>query len=214
MASFLTFVLFQSDPKDAQAMVTGLLAAYSKSLEVAEYEAKCPCVHAQVEAKARELAEKQVKASDKVGPSPFERVTETALALQDAQQAAIQDLLDKAVPDPNCKDCGGSGNIRTTSNPNGKWTSWEMGGGASDNVLAAHLTDDVDDPNSAPVKMLNLDDLPLPWAIITPDGKWHAAGEPYWFGTSRVDDRDWENTVRKIMEQNADATLVLVECQS
>lgn len=214
MKPFPAYVLVPADTTDVQVTVDGLLATYDKALQVAEYDGKCPCLYAHVEAKADDLAKNRVRDSDQAGLSAFERVTGTASASQEAQQAAIQEALNTAVPDPNCKDCGGSGTVKTTANPNGKFAHWEIDGSSSSNVLAHCLTEVVDNPNIIPVKLINLQEIPLPWAIVTPDGKWHGAGEPYWFGSSRVDDPDWENTVRKILAQHADATLVVVECQS
>ena len=214
MASFLTYVLIKDNAKDPNAKVAKLMGAYDKALQVAEYEGQCSCMHAQVEAKAREIADAGVQASEQPAASPFERVTSTAFALQDAQRAAIQDILDHAAPDPNCKECGGAGTIKTTANPDGKWTRWEIGGTFSSNTLAECLSNVVDDPNIVPVKLVNLQEAPMPWVIVTPDGKWHAGGEPDWFGTSRINDREWDDTARKILEQHTDATLVVVECQS
>jgi hypothetical protein len=214
MASFLTYVVVKGDQKEAEAKVGKLMGPYDKALQVAEYEGQCPCLHAQVEAKASETASARVQEADPPRGNAFDRVTETALALQKAQRAAIQELLDKATPDPNCKDCGGSGTIKTTANPDGKWTSWEIGGTFSSNTLAEYLSDVVDDPNIVPVKLINLQEAPMPWVIVTSDGKWHAGGEPDWFGTSRINDREWDNTARNILQQHTDAILVVVECQS
>jgi hypothetical protein len=214
MGQFLSYVLVKGDQKDANAEVVKLMGAYDKALQVAEYDGQCPCVHAEVEAKGRELANARVQAADQPEANLFDRVTSTALAFQAAQRVAIQELLDKAQPDPNCNDCGGSGTIKTTANPNGKWSRWEIGGSSSSNLLGECLTDVVDDPNIIPLKVLNLKEAPVPWVIVTPDGKWHAAGEPHWFGTVRIDDRDWDNTARNILQQHGDKTLVVVECQS
>ena len=214
MASFLTYVLIKDNAKDPNAKVAKLMGAYDKALQVAEHDGPCACLHAQVEAKARELANERVQAADQPGDSPFDRVTSTALALQEAQRVAIQELLDKATPDPNCKECGGSGTIKTTVNPGGKWTRWEIGVSQPGFVLQECLTDVPDDFNIVPMKLVNLAKAPMPVAIITPDGKWHTVGEISWFGTSRIDDRDWDNTVKRILEQYTDSTLVVVECQS
>jgi hypothetical protein len=222
MASFLTFVLYHGELKDAETMAAGLLAPYNKAREVAEYEGPCPCVHAEVEAKAGELAKARVQTVDSpAGGSEaernqlaFDRVCKYARDLTDAQRVAIQELLYKATPDPNCKDCGGSGTIKTTANPNGKWTEWEIGCSLSPNMLAEYLTDVPEDFNIVPVKLVNLAEAPMPVVIITPDGKWHTAGDPDWFGTTRIDDRDWDNTARKILQHHTDAILVVVECQT
>jgi hypothetical protein len=214
MASFLTYVVVKGDQKEAETKVGKLMGPYDKALQVAEYEGQCLCLHAQVEAKAHETAGARVQEAAPPRGNAFERVTETALALQKAQRAAIQELLDNATPDPNCKECGGSGTIKTTANPNGKWTRWEIGGTFSSNTLAEYLTDVPEDFNIVPVKLVNLAEAPMPVVIISPDGKWHTAGDPDWFGTTRIDDPDWDNTARKILEQHSDAILVVVECQT
>lgn len=223
MGQFLTYVLVPGDTKDVQAITAGLLAPYNKAVQVAEHEAKCPCLYASVAAKAGEMADARVQMADSpAGGSNmernqllFDRVTKYALDLQNAQKSAIQELLDKAAPDPNCKECRGSGTIRTTANPNGKWTAWKIGSHLQPGfVLERCLTDIPDYFDIVPVKLIDLKEAPMPIAIITPDGQWHAWGEPYWFGTARIDDLDWENTVRKILDQHKDSTLVVVGCQS
>jgi hypothetical protein len=211
MGQFLSYVLVKGDFKDIETKVAELLAPYDKALQVAEHDAKCPCIVSQVEAKARQLAG---VITDHSSNLTFEAITRSALAIQEAHRVAVEDLQEKATPDPNCKDCGGSGTIKSAANPNGKWTRWEIGGGSSSNALAECLNDAVDDPNIVPVKVLKLQEAPAPWVIITPDGKWHTAGEPNWFGTVRIDDRDWDNTARNILQQHRDKTLVVVECQS
>ncbi len=222
MKTFLVYVLVSVGfLKDVKETVAEVLSSFAKTLEVAEHDAKCPCMYASVRAKAAELADTRVQISDcpKVGSaaeknqSAFDNIVKYATDHEKAKQVAIQELLDKAAPEPHCKDCQGSGIIKSTANPNGKWTSWQIRSSLSNQLLADCLIDVVDDLDIVPVKLLNLEELPLPWAIVTPDGKWHAAGEPYWFGTTRIDDADWENTVHKILKQDSDKTLVVVECQ-
>lgn len=223
MEQFLAYVLVHGDLQNARAEADKLMSPYDKALQVAEHNGQCPCVAAQVEAKAREiaddLAQKACQQRESSGAeserTAFERVTKSAFDHQEAQRAAVQELLDKAAPDPNCQACGGSGTTKTTRNPNGKWSRWQIGSTKSGFELEGCLDDVPDDFNIVPVKLINLEAAPMPVAIVTPDGQWHAAGELDWFGTYRIDDPDWyDHTARNIMEQYPDATLVVVECHS
>lgn len=212
MSQFLTYVLVPNNTKDVEVYVAGFMAPYDKALVVSEYEGPCPCADAQVASKAREMADNAVSTSDKPASNPFERVTATAIALQNAQKVAIQELLDNAKPDPKCADCKGSGRIKTTANPDGKWTSWKICGHSSEHVLANFLMEEVDNSEAVPVNLINLQEAPTPWVIVTPDGKWNAAGDPSWFGDRRIDDSDWENTANNILKQHTDKNLVAVDC--
>lgn len=204
-------------------MVSALMDPYDKALQVDEHDAQCPCMFTDVRAKAEELANSRVNAADASADSNeqdrnqrlFDRVKDYALDFQEKLGAAVQELADQAAPDPSCKECGGSGKIRTTANPNGKWTHWIIGGYFAGPVLKSCLKRAVDNPDIVPISALNMEKIPLNhlWAIITPDGEWHAAGDPFWFGAQRIDDPDWENTARSIIKRHADSILVAIECQ-
>lgn len=214
MGYYLAYVLLPNDVENIDAKVGELLARYDKNLKVAEYEGKCDCLYAGVASEAREIADAEIRNNPSNNPSAHHRVVETAQKLQDSQRAAMKELVDKAEPNPACRNCGGSGVVKTTRNPEAKFTDRQIGGFLSDNPLAGCLLDVVDDPNIVPVRLINLEEVPMPWVIVTPDGKWHAAGEPDRFGMARIDDNAWEDTARKILRQHADATLVVVECRS
>ena len=52
------------------------------------------------------------------------------------------------------------------------------------------------------------------YAVVTPDGEWHARGEMGWFGISRDDDDEqhWRETVRLLLEAHPKATAVMCDC--
>jgi hypothetical protein len=77
--------------------------------------------------------------------------------------------------------------------------------------LKLPLKPDVKDENrgyrvfdGVPVDSLDLDPVPAPTAIITPDGAWHEAGETDFEGTEL---EEWPVTVRRILETCADKFL-------
>ncbi len=72
--------------------------------------------------------------------------------------------------------------------------------------------------NVAPVKGLQLPGMPF--AVVTPDGKWHERARMGWFGAT-VEDEDangekpevlWEAAVKALLEQWPDSVAVVVDC--
>jgi hypothetical protein len=64
----------------------------------------------------------------------------------------------------------------------------------------------------APGYVLDPTKVPIPFAILTPDGEWHAEGimDPY--GRIYHRDRDWENTARDLWAECSENVLIVVDC--
>lgn len=106
-------------------------------------------------------------------------------------------------PDPDCQNCGGTGKYITTYNPKAKW-DWWIAGGRYEGVVGGAV-----DPNVAPVTVL-LEQNIVPFAVVTPDGKWHERGEMGWFAiVTREKEKDvWAKEVRNIFEKHKDCLAV------
>ena len=55
----------------------------------------------------------------------------------------------------------------------------------------------------------------VPYAIVTPDGKWHEKGRMGWFGagSDEKEDEEWETEARKLIAQYKEGhTAVMVDC--
>ena len=53
-----------------------------------------------------------------------------------------------------------------------------------------------------------------PYAVVTPDGVWHAPGEMHWFSSSEDgnDQIEYENWFRNYIKENQDKYITLVDC--
>ena len=108
------------------------------------------------------------------------------------------------------------GNIYSTYNPNSKWDWWEVGGRWS-NMLTSKDGEAVD---SIRVGDLSIsfgckEDKFSTYAVVTPDGKWHAPGEVGWFGASSESEeelRDWQAHYRERFLDTADKDWILTIC--
>jgi hypothetical protein len=55
----------------------------------------------------------------------------------------------------------------------------------------------------------------VPYALVTPDGKWHEKAEMGWFGCPRTDEKpenEWGAEVAKLYYENRQCLAVLVDC--
>ena len=107
-----------------------------------------------------------------------------------------------------CDLCHGTGTRTDLSVPNGcngcygegtrlKWpTQWK-------NVPEKDMIPAVDVPADF-----------IPFALITPDGKWREKGRMGWFGCSRdeVEPEDWETTFRAQLGEWSESIAVVVDC--
>lgn len=151
----------------------------------------------------------------KVALAPYRQAEEAALAAHPQKDAA----------DPACEECKGTGKYTSTRNPKSKWDWWVIGG-RWDGVTTGGPGHDRNNP--APLSARELagnvtraSDLAadssssrIPYALVTPDGEWHARGQMGWFGMSSGDEprKEWETRVRGLYAQHQDALVVGVDC--
>jgi len=112
-------------------------------------------------------------------------------------------------PDAGCEECNGTGQRPTTYNPKSKWDWWVVGGRWDGSIQKNQRSSDNGfnfgpqhrelGNNIAPTEFL-LDNLFVPFAILTPDGEWHERGEMCWFAVvaNEKDGVCWEDTVFQI----------------
>lgn len=105
---------------------------------------------------------------------------------EDFYQEAIADCEDQVQED---------GSVYSEYNPNSKW-DWYSYGGRWGNMLklkpdSARAREDYEDPNDAQcddaeVSDIDFDNMPdfTTYAVVTPDGEWHAPGTMGWFACS------------------------------
>lgn len=121
----------------------------------------------------------------------------------------------KNSPDPNCDDCGGTGQRTTTYNPKAKWDWWRIGGRWNGEIKGTpqNSRDGFNfgaayeslESNCAPVRELMEREV-IPFAVVTPDGEWHERGEMGWWAivTNEKDDVCWTDIVMDIYRKYPD----------
>jgi hypothetical protein len=228
MSHFSTYVLIPENTEDVEFMVEELLAPYDEGLEVEPYETECDCVrygaieqahelcsveHGPIEAAQEEfekLMAEQPDADEDVEWARFMKERD------DFIEAQVKRLLPTISPDLDCEECGGKGVVTSTYNQNAKWDWWEIGGRWR-NVLENSRKNGAHRESNGSVATLNdldRDKLPPPFAIVTPDGAWHAHGEMGWFARISCLDEEWESKAQAILSEHQDCILVLVDCHA
>lgn len=141
-----------------------------------------------------------------------------------APRKALQEAVAQAhpaygQPNPACGECGGTGTYQSTYNPKSKWDWWAIGGRwygvlvgreeTSDNGFnfslmrarereGARLLAD----NSGIVAELDPQIVNTHvYAIISPDGAWHAKGRMGWFGVSSGERDDWDQRKQQVLSE-------------
>lgn len=121
--------------------------------------------------------------------------------------------------------CRGTGTVKSTYNPKSKWDWHVIGGrwngyitGTPSNMYGGELS-----KNIIPVQDLLTHELAIketgdkknsriPFAIVTPDGKWHEKGHMGWWAVVSDKNPDWDNVALDILKNNVDHILVAVDC--
>ena len=119
-------------------------------------------------------------------------------------------LMEFGTPDPDCPECHGSGTLLCRENPQPKWDEWNIGSGFAENILKDCVKEETDNLSIVPVRELDLEKVPRPNHIVTPDGSWLSDEELIWSSRARVVDNQWEETVQATLKEHADSTLVVV----
>lgn len=82
-------------------------------------------------------------------------------------------------------------------------------------IFASRLPSPPAGGNFRPVREIP-DSVPVPYAVLTPDGEWHQQGEMMMFGMSKDDmpEEDWAAKVRAIYGDYQDHLAVVVDCHT
>ena len=134
----------------------------------------------------------------------------------------------KDLPSPTCETCTGTGVRTTTSNPNGKWDWFRIGGRwdgiltgrdvvSSDNGFNFHKRHDGVDGNACLVRDIakNKDgSRMIPFAIIDLNGQWHQKGDMGFFAIVHNENDCWEDTAGEILDMYRNSLAVLLDCHT
>lgn len=105
------------------------------------------------------------------------------------------------------------GNILSTYNPKSKW-DWYETGGRWHNLLTSKNHNRGDE---FPIRDILKTPETHTYAVITPDGEWHAPGQMGWFGCSSETDKEWEEwrnnwQKRWIDDQDPELIMTIIDC--
>lgn len=219
------------------------MAAYSEALEVPEYDHECYClgndatkeIRAQVEEKFGNFNEIRDRYWKQVREEKLSRESQNALWTKlTSDYIEMNDHLRKThpgmkAPEADCEECKGTGLYKSTSNPNGNW-DWYVVGGRWDGTIKDNYQSSEKgynwgpqhhtlENNSLPVKdaLENWNpDNHVGYAMLTPDGKWVAKGDMGWFGMSndKVEQSDWNDQVKAFYADHQDHLLVALDCHT
>ncbi|MFC1833595.1 hypothetical protein ACFL2Q_02530 [Thermodesulfobacteriota bacterium] len=128
-------VIIPGDSEDVYDAVNEAMKPFSVDLEVEAYDVRCHCLYD----RANELARKE---SDlKFGRIEKEQVASSARKSSEQllfeanirrnqkymwRSKRADELFDSISPFPRCSKCRGTGVMKETCNPNGKWSSWRI----------------------------------------------------------------------------------------
>lgn len=106
------------------------------------------------------------------------------------------------------------GNILSTYNPNSKWDWWQIGGRFAGwlNPNADKLRSKIK-ANSCPTEYA-IEQKKIPFAFVTPDGKWTEQGNMGWFAIvkNEIPKQEWEKMVIVCYRKYPGHTVVQIDC--
>lgn len=209
----------------AQEIVSSLVARYDENVAVEPYETECYCVNTAAAKSASDRADAEFGTladlrKSFVSPIPegakvaFDSVAEQVQVVNDAWRAHIGPRIeaerrylhehpDYGKGEPTCEECHGSGKRTTTYNPLSKWDWWQIGG-----RWQGSMTTDGRD-------VFQLSELQNGWkvfAIVTPDGEWHAEGDMGWWGMTSNEDDKWDRRMYELASAFPEHMGVLIDC--
>lgn len=218
MSHFCAYVLVHKDSEDIQATVDELMAPYGAETDE-EHDLPCWCVTRQAFHRALKLAEKRFGPLNEMikefnqteGAKDWEEFSKERA---DFQEQEAWDFINREKPEPNldCQYCNGTGVITFLGNPYPEWDLKEVGGRYEG--IVRNSGNQGADPNILPVRELDLNKVPVPWAIVTPEGEWHGRARRGLTSDSCFLDVNWDHTVRGILRRHRETTLVVVDCHS
>lgn len=205
MGHYLAYVLVPKGTEDIETKVVELMAPFSVGLKVGDYRRECDCLLSSAAKAAKELSEWKVKALT------FE-FSKEQFSKDGVELGWRRALLSLGNPALDCEECNGSGFTAKHNNPSAKWDYWEIGGGFAEGILRDSVKNSPADANIVPVNDLDLNKIPSPHDVVTPDGRWLSENDFILFSSGVIIDENWEETVRSVLSEHQEATLVVVNC--
>lgn len=195
--------LLRSREMTIEAQVAILLEPYCVELRVGEYRRECDCLVINTLDTMKTLPKWRVK-----GRIP--EFTKEEFSRKGFELKWWRKLQQLGTPDEDCEECQGFGIVWSNANPGGHWDFWDIGSGHTEGILRDCVKGEPENLSIVPVRDLDLDRIPTPDHVVTPDGDWLSSELFIWSGRAVVVDEQWEETVRAVLRENTEATLVVV----
>jgi hypothetical protein len=142
---------------------------------------------------------------------PYDEDSKTAVRESFEEACLCTEERDEGA-DPECEECGGTGVVTATYNPQQMFDWYEVGG-RWDGVIQREAA--VDAPwgdsvsNNVGRNMVRVRDIGssfIPWAVLTPDGTWHGGG-----GTAEKDEAAWAIELGRILGDYPDHLAISID---
>jgi len=196
MSHATCLVIVPEDTEDVQLAAEELMESYWEELEVESHLDECWCLGSL----ARDRMYKEAEAL------PFnDNATKW-----DWVQEHLAEAVDKDWPDPECDNCHGVGRYMSTSNPDGKW-DWFTIGGRWAGALYDKEGEQFDENLGANSRKVSEITTRIFHSVITPDGEWHESATLGWFGITRNENTSWDEELESILKEYKDCIGVLVD---
>ena len=256
MSHFLIYVLVPGDtqPKDVESKVEELLAPYSESIQVEEYDRRCYCIGQEARNAGRAAAESfkpfstlrqefhdqhqtlmerlnalEWKGVAEAEPGEHKRLSKEQDQLWKAHTADYNRIEKETAeahpmftePSSGCSSCNGTGTYKSNYNPKSKWDYYRIGG-RWDGVIKSLKRESQDngfnfssEHELLQYNVVSVADFPqpipdeaIPFALLTPDGKWYERGKMGWFGAVSNENESWKNQARKLLSKHSSCLAV------
>lgn len=242
MSHYVCLVILPRDTavEEVEERVGRMLAPYDESLEVRSYQERCWCVGLEARKEVERILERRYpvdRLRARFAELPEQERTQQHWQEMIAPRAEAQKRMMAGHPrrekaSDACAECEGTGVRTSTSNPNGKWDWWVIGGrwdGWIHGPEREAASRDADGGfnfgsehhtaanNACLVKDIPIDGMEYPpFAIVTPDGQWHEAGSMSWWGivTDAVSPGEWRNQVKELLAQYQEHLAAAVDCHT
>jgi hypothetical protein len=206
MGHYLTYVLIPDGTENIEGKILELMVPYHCFHKVPAYKRQCECVFNNAEKAVGELGREKFP---NLGPNLF-KFTKEEYERDGFAESQLAEMMNLGHPDSDCEQCGGTGSYITIDTPEAKWDGCSIGTGFAEGILKDCIKSSPSNPNIVPVRDLDLKSLPAPHHILNPEGIWFSEERFLWSKPVMVIDENWTETVRTLLENHEDSTLVVL----
>lgn len=221
--------------KEIKARIAELMEPYYEELDVPEYEGICDCIYCGMYSECDNYMDSLGKSSQHIDKTMDQWLHDNNL--EEGDKTAIKkrqelwhewdcqkreyyrtNLLNRrAIPD--CEDCNGKGRVLTTRNLHGFWDYYEIGGRWNGWINKKEhegwgVNGSIEENSTKGTESLIDNDL-IPYAIVTPDGKWHAQeGKLFSMDNHSYSNEEWGVIAKQLFAEHEDCLAIGIDYHS